>query len=87
MNMVTPTQEEEALAGMPGGEQSFLLALLEFTRSARQNPDREVALAARRREGVLRFKLAGTRQKQHRRAPAPLWPLQRMLGGVVILRD
>ena len=67
MNIVIPTPEEEALAGMPTGERSFLQSLFEFTRSARQNPNREIAQAAKRWEGTLRFKLGILRQQRQRR--------------------
>jgi len=66
MNIVLPTPEEEALAGMPEGEQRFLQSLFEFTRSAQQNPDRGLAQAARRWEGALRFRLAVSRQRKCR---------------------
>lgn len=74
MNIVLPTQEEEALAGMPRGERSFLLSLFEFTRSAQQHPDRMIALAAKRWERSLRFRIALTRQRQQRREAAHKGP-------------
>lgn len=64
MITVIPTLEEEALAGMPSGERQFLQLLFEFTRNAQTNADRSVALAAKRWERTLRFKLAVTRQMQ-----------------------
>lgn len=64
MNIVLPTPKEEALAGMPDGEQQFLQSLFEFTRNAQANPDRSVALAAKRWERSLRFKLAVARQRR-----------------------
>lgn len=53
----------------PGGEEGFLRSLFEFTRSAQQHPDRSIALAARRWERSLRFRVAVTRQQQQRRRP------------------
>lgn len=75
MNQVVPTPEEEALARMPQGEQEFLRSLFEFTRSAQQNPDRRIALAARRWERSLRFRVAVTRQQQQRREAVCRTPL------------
>ena len=47
-----------------GGEEEFLRLLFEFTHSAQLNPDRTVALAAKRWERTLRFRLAVTRQRR-----------------------
>ena len=48
----------------PGGEEEFLRLLFEFTESVQLNPDRTIALAAKRWERSLRFKLAVTRQRR-----------------------
>ena len=47
-----------------GGEEEFLRLLFEFTHSVQLNPDRTIALAAKRWERSLRFKLAVTRQRR-----------------------
>lgn len=47
-----------------GGEAEFLRLLFEFTHSVQLNPDRTVALAAKRWERSLRFKLAVARQRR-----------------------
>ena len=46
------------------GEEEFLRLLFEFTHSAQLNPDRTIALAAKRWERTLRFRLAVTRQRR-----------------------
>ncbi len=46
------------------GEEEFLRLLFEFTESVQLNPDRTIALAAKRWERSLRFKLAVTRQRR-----------------------
>ena len=77
-----PTQEEAALAWTPTehlqgaeshtihpasqGEALFLESLFAFTRSAQAHPDRSYALAARRWERSLRFKLAVNQQRRCR---------------------
>ena len=48
----------------PGGDEEFLRLLFEFTESVQLNPDRTIALAAKRWERSLRFKLAVTRQRR-----------------------
>ena len=47
-----------------GGEEEFLRLLFEFTHSVQLNPDRTIALAAKRWERTLRFRLAVTRQRR-----------------------
>ena len=60
----------------PGGEEEFLRLLFEFTHSVQLNPDRTIALAAKRWERALRFRLAVTRQRRWQRhlpcSPAPV---------------
>ena len=60
----------------PGGEEEFLRLLFEFTHSVQLNPDRTIALAAKRWERTLRFRLAVTRQRRWQRhlpcSPAPV---------------
>ena len=48
----------------PGGEEEFLRLLFEFTHSVQSNPDRTIALAAKRWERTLRFRLAVMRQRR-----------------------
>ena len=58
------------------GEEEFLRLLFEFTHSVQLNPDRTIALAAKRWERSLRFRLAVTRQRRWQRhlpcSPAPV---------------
>ena len=49
------------------GEQIFLDSLLEFTRWAKESPVPELAVAARRWEGVIEFRIKLTLQDRERR--------------------
>ena len=55
----------EAEKGM--GEQIFLDSLLEFTRKAKESPVAELAVAARRWEGLIGFRIKLTMQDRDRR--------------------
>ena len=54
----------DRVSPQPGGEEEFLRLLFEFTHSVQLNPDRTIALAAKRWERTLRFRLAVTRQRR-----------------------